>query len=310
MPVHGTGEPSAFVSIIEGCNKYCWFCVVAKTRGHEVSRTKEDILNEISALAEEGTREIHLLGQNVNNFKGTYKGEKSSLARLIELTAKIENIERIRYTTSHPHEFRDDLVEVYDKVPELVSHVHLPIQSGSDRILKLMRRRYNVEKYLLLIEKIKQVRPDMSFSSDFIVGFPGETKDDFMGTMDVINEVRFDESFSFIYSSRPNTTASDMPDDVTQEEKKERLNILQDRLNQLSFGFSRKKVGTVQNCLIHGQSKRDPGQLQGRTICNRIVNFSSNDIDLVGQLVNIQINEALPNCLRGNLQNWCQKILL
>ena len=260
-------------------------------------------MNEISALADKGTREIHLLGQNVNNFKGSYKGEKSSLAKLIELTAKIENIERIRYTTSHPHEFKDDLVEIYDKVPELVSHVHLPVQSGSDRILKLMRRRYNIEKYLNLIERIRQIRTEMSFSSDFIVGFPGELKEDFMNTMDVINEVRFDESFSFIYSPRPNTTASDMQDNVTQEEKKERLIILQNRLNQLSFGFSRKKVGTLQNCLVYGQSKRDPGQLQGRTVCNRVVNFSSNKLDLVGQLINIQIKEALPNCLRGNLQN-------
>ena len=303
IPVQGTGEPSAFVSIIEGCNKYCSFCVVPKTRGHEVSRTIEDILNEISVLADNGTREIHLLGQNVNNFKGTFKGEKSSLARLIELTAKIENIERIRYTTSHPHEFKDDLVEVYDKVPQLVSHVHLPVQSGSDRILKLMRRRYNIEKYLNLVERIRDVRPSMSFSSDFIVGFPGETDVDFQKTMELINEVKFDESFSFIYSPRPNTTASDMADDVTKEEKKKRLNILQDRLNQLSFGFSRKKVGSIQNCLVYGQSKRDPGQLQGRTICNIIVNFPSNDIDLVGQLININIKEALPNCLRGNIHN-------
>ena len=303
IPVQGTGEPSAFVSIIEGCNKYCSFCVVPKTRGHEVSRTIEDILNEISVLADNGTREIHLLGQNVNNFKGTFKGEKSSLARLIELTAKIENIERIRYTTSHPHEFKDDLVEVYDKVPQLVSHVHLPVQSGSDRILKLMRRRYNIEKYLNLVERIRDVRPSMSFSSDFIVGFPGETDVDFQKTMELINEVKFDESFSFIYSPRPNTTASDMADDVTKDEKKKRLNILQDRLNQLSFGFSRKKVGSIQNCLVYGQSKRDPGQLQGRTICNRIVNFPSNDIDLVGQLININIKEALPNCLRGNIHN-------
>ena len=303
IPIQGTGEPSAFVSIIEGCNKYCSFCVVPKTRGHEVSRTIEDILNEISVLAENGTREIHLLGQNVNNFKGTFKGEKSSLARLIELTAKIENIERIRYTTSHPHEFKDDLVEVYDKVPQLVSHVHLPVQSGSDRILKLMRRRYNIEKYLNLVERIRDVRPSMSFSSDFIVGFPGETDVDFQKTMELINEVKFDESFSFIYSPRPNTTASDMADDVTKDEKKKRLNILQDRLNQLSFGFSRKKVGSIQNCLVYGQSKRDPGQLQGRTICNRIVNFPSNDIDLVGRLININIKEALPNCLRGNIHN-------
>ena len=303
IPVQGTGEPSAFVSIIEGCNKYCSFCVVPKTRGHEVSRTIEDILNEISVLADNGTREIHLLGQNVNNFKGTYKGEKSSLAKLIELTANIENIERIRYTTSHPHEFKDDLVEVYDKVPQLVSHVHLPVQSGSDRILKLMRRRYNIEKYLNLVERIRDVRPSMSFSSDFIVGFPGETDVDFQKTMELINEVKFDESFSFIYSPRPNTTASDMADDVTKDEKKKRLNILQDRLNQLSFGFSRKKVGSIQNCLVYGQSKRDPGQLQGRTICNRIVNFPSNDIDLVGRLININIKEALPNCLRGNIHN-------
>ena len=303
IPIQGTGEPSAFVSIIEGCNKYCSFCVVPKTRGHEVSRTIEDILNEISVLADNGTREIHLLGQNVNNFKGTFKGEKSSLAKLIELTAKIENIERIRYTTSHPHEFKDDLVEVYDKVPQLVSHVHLPVQSGSDRILKLMRRRYNIEKYLNLVERIRDVRPSMSFSSDFIVGFPGETDVDFQKTMELINEVKFDESFSFIYSPRPNTTASDMADDVTKDEKKKRLSILQDRLNQLSFGFSRKKVGSIQNCLVYGQSKRDPGQLQGRTICNRIVNFPSNDIDLVGRLININIKEALPNCLRGNIHN-------
>ena len=303
FPLTGKGEPSAFVSIAEGCNKYCSFCVVPKTRGHEVSRNFEDILNEVSALADKGTREINFLGQNVNNFKGTYKGEKSSLAKLIELTSKIQNIERIRFTTSHPHEFKDDLVEIYDKVPELVSHVHLPVQSGSDKILKLMRRRYNVEKYLSLIERIRTVRPDMSFSSDFIVGFPGETKKNFQETMNIINEVKFDESYSFIYSPRPNTTASEMPDDVTIQEKKERLDILQSRLNQLSFGYSRKKVGTTQNCLIYGQSRRDPGQLQGRTICNRIVNFQSNKIDLVGHMVNIQIQEALSNSLRGSLEN-------
>jgi len=303
LPVSGTGKPSAFVSIAEGCNKYCSFCVVPKTRGHEVSRSVEDILNEVSVLADKGTKEINFLGQNVNNFKGTYRGEKSSLAKLIELSSKIQNIERIRFTTSHPHEFKDDLVEVYDKVPELVSHVHLPVQSGSDKILKLMRRRYNAEEYLKLVERIRAVRPDMSFSSDFIVGFPGETKDDFQETMNIINEVQFDESFSFIYSPRPNTTASKMPDDVLLQEKKERLDILQSRLNQLSFGFSRKKVGTIQSCLIYGQSRRDPGQLQGRTICNRIVNFQSNKIDLVGRMVNIHIQEALPNSLRGSIEN-------
>ena len=303
LPLAGKGEPSAFVSIAEGCNKYCSFCVVPKTRGHEVSRTVEDILNEVSILADKGTREINFLGQNVNNFKGSYKGMKSSLAELIELASKIENIERIRYTTSHPHEFKDDLVEVYDRVPELVSHVHLPVQSGSDKILKLMRRRYDSEKYLSLIDRIRTIRPDMSFSSDFIVGFPGETKDDFQETINIINAVKFDESYSFIYSPRPNTTAAEMPDDVPLEEKKDRLDILQSRLNQLSFGFSRKKVGTIQSCLIYGQSRRDPGQLQGRTICNRIVNFKSNNMDLVGDFVNIQIQEALTNSLRGNLEN-------
>ena len=303
LPLAGKGEPSAFVSIAEGCNKYCSFCVVPKTRGHEVSRTVEDILNEVSILADKGTREINFLGQNVNNFKGSYKGMKSSLAELIELASKIENIERIRYTTSHPHEFKDDLVEVYDRVPELVSHVHLPVQSGSDKILKLMRRRYDSEKYLSLIDRIRTIRPDMSFSSDFIVGFPGETKDDFQETINIINAVKFDESYSFIYSPRPNTTAAEMPDDVSLEEKKDRLDILQSRLNQLSFGFSRKKVGTIQSCLIYGQSRRDPGQLQGRTICNRIVNFKSNNMDLVGNFVNIQIQEALTNSLRGNIEN-------
>ena len=261
LPLAGKGEPSAFVSIAEGCNKYCSFCVVPKTRGHEVSRTVEDILNEVSILADKGTREINFLGQNVNNFKGSYKGMKSSLAELIELASKIENIERIRYTTSHPHEFKDDLVEVYDRVPELVSHVHLPVQSGSDKILKLMRRRYDSEKYLSLIDRIRTIRPDMSFSSDFIVGFPGETKDDFQETINIINAVKFDESYSFIYSPRPNTTAAEMPDDVPLEEKKDRLDILQSRLNQLSFGFSRKKVGTIQSCLLYVQSRRDPGLL-------------------------------------------------
>ena len=300
IPMPDRGEASAFVSIVEGCNKYCSFCVVPKTRGHEVSRNVEDILREVSILAEKGTKEIHFLGQNVNNFKGLYKGEKSSLAKLIELTAEIENIERIRFTTSHPHEFKDDLVETYAKVPELVSHVHLPVQSGSDRILKLMRRRYTAEKYLILIDKLKK---DMRFSSDFIVGFPGETKQDFTDTMNIINEVKFDESYSFIYSARPDTPAATMEDDVSQEEKKERLNILQARLNQLSYGYSRKMVGSVQKCLVTGISKKDPGQLQGRTICDRVVNFRSDSIDLVGQLINIRINDALPNCLRGSIQN-------
>jgi tRNA-2-methylthio-N6-dimethylallyladenosine synthase len=303
IPMPERGEASSFVSIVEGCNKYCSFCVVPKTRGHEVSRSIEDILKEVSILADKGTKEIHFLGQNVNNFKGTYKGEKSSLAVLIELAAKIDNIERIRFTTSHPHEFKDDLVEAYARVPELVSHVHLPVQSGSDRILKLMRRRYTAEKYLILIDKLKKVRPDMRFSSDFIVGFPGETKQDFEETMNIINAVKFDESYSFIYSARPDTPAAIMVDDVSQEEKKERLNILQARLSQLAYGYSRKMVGSLQNCLVTGASKKDPGQLQARTICDRVVNFRSDSIDLEGQLINIRIEDALPNCLRGSIEN-------
>ena len=279
IPMPDKGEASSFVSIVEGCNKYCSFCVVPKTRGHEVSRNIEDILKEVTVLAEKGTKEIHFLGQNVNNFKGVYNGKKSSLAELIELAAKIDNIERIRFTTSHPHEFKDDLVEAYAKVPELVSHVHLPVQSGSDRILKLMRRRYTAEKYLILINKLKKVRPDMRFSSDFIVGFPGETKRDFEDTMNI------------------------MDDDVSEEEKKERLNILQRRLSQLAYGYSRKMVGTMQRCLVTGLSKKDPGQLQARTICDRVVNFRSDSIDLVGQLINIRINDALPNSLRGSIEN-------
>jgi tRNA-2-methylthio-N6-dimethylallyladenosine synthase len=303
IPMPERGEASSFVSIVEGCNKYCSFCVVPKTRGHEVSRSIEDILKEVSILADKGTKEIHFLGQNVNNFKGTYKGEKSSLAVLIELAAKIDNIERIRFTTSHPHEFKDDLVEAYARVPELVSHVHLPVQSGSDRILKLMRRRYTAEKYLILTDKLKKVRPDMRFSSDFIVGFPGETKQDFEETMNIINAVKFDESYSFIYSARPDTPAAIMVDDVSQEEKKERLNILQARLSQLAYGYSRKMVGSLQNCLVTGVSKKDPGQLQARTICDRVVNFRSDSIDLEGQLINIRIEDALPNCLRGSIEN-------
>ena len=300
QPHHG--EPSAFVSVMEGCNKYCSFCVVPHTRGHEVSRSVEDIINEIKILVDKGTSEIHFLGQNVNNFKGHYKGEKSSLAELIKITAQISEVKRIRFTTSHPYEFKEDLVNAYYEVPELVSHVHLPIQSGSNRILELMRRRYTVEKYLLLVEKLKKARPKMRFSSDFIIGFPSEGKNDFLATMEVINEVKFDESYSFIYSPRPNTPAANMEDNVSLEIKKERLNILQDRLNQISYGYRRRMVGLSEKILVTGFSKKDPGKLQGRTICNKVVNFPSDAIDLVGQLVNIRINEALPNSLRGEIE--------
>ena len=298
IPKPESSDASAFVSVMEGCNKYCSFCVVPKTRGHEVSRTVEDILNEVSSLVEKGAREIHYLGQNVNNFKGVYKGEKSSLAELIELTGKINGVQRIRFTTSHPHEFKSNLVEAYSNVSELVSHVHLPVQSGSNRILKLMRRRYDVDKYLSLIDDIRRVRPDMSFSSDFIVGFPGETREDFQETLDLVEHVKFDESFSFIYSPRPNTTAAEMPDDVSEEEKKERLAELQEKLNRLSFGYSRRMVGTTQECLVTGLSKKDPGELQARTVNNRIVNFRPGRTR-VGDIVDLTIVDAFSNSLRG-----------
>ena len=302
LPQNSKDEPSAFVSIMEGCNKYCSFCVVPHTRGHEVSRPIQEILEEVSMLADNGAREIHFLGQNVNNFNGVLDGEKSTLAKLIELTAKIENVDRIRFTTSHPFEFKDDLIETYDRVPELVSHVHLPVQSGSDRILKLMRRRYDMKQYYKLVDKIVEVRPEMKFSSDFIVGFPGETDEDFIETMSVVEKIRFDESFSFIYSPRPNTPAAVMEDNVSDSIKKERLQELQSKLYSFSNGYSRKMVGTSQRILVMGVSKKDPGQLYGRTVCNKVVNFTSQNVDLIGQFINIQIVEALPNSLKGNLK--------
>ena len=294
---HADG-PSAFVSVMEGCNKYCSFCVVPHTRGHEVSRPFEDILEEVSSLANQGVREINFLGQNVNNFKGEKDGEKSSLAELIKDSANIENIERLRFTTSHPFEFKDDLVDLYKDTPELVSHVHLPVQSGSDRILKLMRRRYSRDSYLKLVDKIRNNRPEISFSSDFIVGFPGETQEDFQNTLDIIDEVKFDESFSFIYSPRPNTPAAKMEDDVSPLEKKERLNVLQEKLNNYSSQISRKMVGTNEKCLVMDISKRNPGEFQARTENNRVVNFSSAK-NMIGKFIDLDIVEAKPNSLRG-----------
>ena len=300
IPDTKTDEPTAFVSIAEGCNKYCSFCVVPHTRGHEVSRPLDDILDEIKKLAEQGVREVNLLGQNVNNYKGPHKGETKSLAYLIEKTAEIEGIDRIRYTTSHPYEFRDDLVDLYAGLTELVSHVHLPVQSGSDRILKLMRRRYTADFYMKLIERIRNNRPNISFSSDFIVGFPGESQQDFQDTLDIIDAVKYDESFSFIYSPRPNTPAAEMEDNVLDDEKKERLSILQQKLNQHSFSIGRKMVGTTENCLVTGISKKNPGEMQARTENNRVVNFASSD-KLIGKFAEIEIVDQLTNCLRGSL---------
>ena len=303
LPQSSSDSVTAFVSVAEGCNKYCSFCVVPHTRGHEVSRPVEDILVEIEALAFRGVREVNLLGQNVNNFKGTFEGEKKSLAFLIEKVSKVKGIDRIRYTTSHPFEFKDDLVDLYRDTPELVSHVHLPVQSGSDRILKLMRRRYSAASYLELISRIRENRPGISFSSDFIVGFPGETDKDFQDTLDIVEKVGFDESFSFIYSPRPNTPAAGMEDNVSKDIKKERLTILQHKLNELSSKISRKMVGSLERCLVLGVSKKNPGELQARTENNRVVNFAT-DANVVGKFVNLEIVDQLTNSLRGKLERF------
>ncbi len=303
LPQSSSDSVTAFVSVAEGCNKYCSFCVVPHTRGHEVSRPVEDILVEIEALAFRGVREVNLLGQNVNNFKGTFEGEKKSLAFLIEKVSKVNGIDRIRYTTSHPFEFKDDLVDLYRDTPELVSHVHLPVQSGSDRILKLMRRRYSAASYLELISRIRENRPRISFSSDFIVGFPGETDKDFQDTLDIVEKVGFDESFSFIYSPRPNTPATEMEDNVSKDIKRERLTILQHKLNELSSKISRKMVGSIERCLVLGVSKKNPGELQARTENNRVVNFAT-DANVVGKFVNLEIVDQLTNSLRGKLERF------
>ena len=303
LPQSSSDSVTAFVSVAEGCNKYCSFCVVPHTRGHEVSRPVEDILVEIEGLASRGVREVNLLGQNVNNFKGSFEGEKKSLAFLIEKVSKVNGIDRIRYTTSHPFEFKDDLVDLYKDTPELVSHVHLPVQSGSDRILKLMRRRYSSASYLELISRIRENRPGISFSSDFIVGFPGETDKDFQDTLDIVEKVGFDESFSFIYSPRPNTPAAGMEDNVSKDIKKERLIILQHKLNELSSKISRKMVGSLERCLVLGVSKKNPGELQARTENNRVVNFAT-DANVVGKFVNLKIVDQLTNSLRGKLERF------
>ena len=303
LPQSSSDSVTAFVSVAEGCNKYCSFCVVPHTRGHEVSRPVEDILVEIEALSSRGVREVNLLGQNVNNFKGTFGGEKKSLAFLIKKVSKVNGIDRIRYTTSHPFEFKDDLVDLYKDTPELVSHVHLPVQSGSDRILKLMRRRYSAASYLELISRIRENRPGISFSSDFIVGFPGETDKDFQDTLDIVEKVGFDESFSFIYSPRPNTPAAEMEDNVSKDIKKERLTILQHKLNELSSKISRKMVGSLERCLVLGVSKKNPGELQARTENNRVVNFATEE-NVIGKFVNLEIVDQLTNSLRGKLERF------
>ena len=287
---------------MEGCSKYCSFCVVPYTRGEEVSRPLVDVLQEIIQLADKGVREVNLLGQNVNAYRAELEdGSQADLAYLISLVAEIEGIDRIRYTTSHPVEFSDSLIDVYAEVPELVSHLHLPVQSGSDRILARMKRGHTVLEYKSKIRRLRKIRPDLSMSSDFIIGFPGETDADFQATMDLIEEIGFDQSFSFIYSARPGTPAADLPDATPMEVKKTRLKILQDKINQQSMRISRSMVGSHQTILVTGLSRKDPGQYQGRTENNRVVNFAADSRNLTGQLVTVEITQALPNSLRAIL---------
>jgi tRNA-2-methylthio-N6-dimethylallyladenosine synthase len=293
---------SAFVSIMEGCSKYCSFCVVPYTRGEEVSRPVTDVLAEIAHLASQDVREINLLGQNVNAYRAEDDdGQTVDLAELITYVAAIDGIDRIRYTTSHPVEFSDSLIDAYANVPELVSHIHLPVQSGSDRILMAMKRGHTVLEYKSKLRRLKKIRPDISFSSDFIIGFPGETDKDFEATMNLIQEMDFDMSFSFVYSPRPGTPAADLPDSTPEIVKKQRLKILQDRITQQSQAISRRMVGNTERVLVSGYSKKDPGQLSGRTENNRVVNFRCDNVKLIGQFADILIGEALPNSLRGEL---------
>ena len=302
LPEPSVEGPKAFVSIMEGCSKYCTFCVVPYTRGEEVSRPYEDVIAEVEHLASLGVREVNLLGQNVNAYQGKNSdGDTIDLAELITQVAKIPGIDRIRFTTSHPVEFSDSLIEVYAKVPELVSNLHLPVQSGSDRILAMMKRGHTALEYKSKIRRLRKIRPDLCMSSDFIIGFPGETESDFEATMKLIDDIGFDLSFSFIYSARPGTPASDLPDETSEAEKKRRLALLQHRINQQAQEISRRMVGTNQRILVDGISKKDPGQLQGRTENNRVVNFRHDDDELIGQFVEVSIEEALPNSLRGKL---------
>ena len=301
LPEPSVDGPSAFVSVMEGCSKYCTFCVVPYTRGEEVSRPFDDVLVEVAQLAAKGVREINLLGQNVNGYRGlNHLGEIIDFAELITYVAAIEGIDRIRYTTSHPLEFSDALIDIYAEVPALVDHLHLPVQSGSHRVLAAMKRNHTVLEYKSKIRRLRKIRPNISMSSDFIVGFPGEGDREFEETMNLIRDVNYDLSFSFIYSARPGTPAADLPDTTPMEVKKQRLAILQDRINQQAQSISRGMVGTRQRLLITGPSRKDPSEIQGRTENNRVVNLKG-DTALTGQFVDAMIGQALPNSLRGEL---------
>jgi tRNA-2-methylthio-N6-dimethylallyladenosine synthase len=301
LPKPSADGPSAFVSIMEGCSKYCTFCVVPYTRGEEISRPFDDVITEVTQLADQGVKEINLLGQNVNAYQGLMDDDDiADLALLIRYVAAIEGIERIRYTTSHPVEFSDSLIEAYADVPELVSHVHLPVQCGSDRILSLMKRGHTILEYKSKLRRLREIRPDISLSSDFIIGFPGETAADFQATMDLIDEIKFDHSYSFVFSARPGTPAAALPDTVSMETKKARLKTLQTRIKELADDISQSMVGSQQRILIEGPSRKDPQQISGRTDNNRIVNLEGN-ASLIGKFVTVNITQALPNSLRGEL---------
>lgn len=301
LPAPRAEGPTAFVSIMEGCSKYCSFCVVPYTRGEEISRPFDDVLAECFQLAAQGVREINLLGQNVNDYRGTMEnGDMADLALLIHYLAAIEGIGRIRFTTSHPLAFSDNLINAYAEVPELANHLHLPVQSGSDRILGMMKRGYTALEFKSKIRKLRKIRPDIRLSTDIIVGFPGETDKDFQDTMDLVHEIGFDTSFSFIYSPRPGTPAANLADETPLDVKKQRLQVLQNRLLLNASRYSQSMIGSTQRILVTGLSKRDAQQLAGRTECNRVVNFDG-PAHLIGQFVTIQVNEALPNSLRGRL---------
>jgi len=301
LPAHRAEGPTAFVSIMEGCSKYCSFCVVPYTRGEEVSRPFDDILAEVAELASQGVREVTLLGQNVNAYRGLmHDGVVADLALLITWLAAVDGIGRIRYTTSHPLEMSDSLIQVYAEVPELVGHLHLPVQSGSDRVLALMKRKHTALEYKSTIRRLRAARPGISISSDFIVGFPGETAADHAQTMALIEEIGFDHSFSFVYSRRPGTPAADLPDDVPLTVKKQRLAELQQRISDNAAQISAAMVGTVQRILVDRVSRKRGDQVSGRTENNRVVNFDAGP-ELIGQFVEVRITEALPNSLRAQL---------
>ena len=302
LPEPQAQGPTAFVSVMEGCSKYCTFCVVPYTRGEEVSRPVADVLREVTQLAQQGVREVNLLGQNVNAYRGAIEGDRADLAELIHYVAAVEGIDRIRYTTSHPVEFNDNLIRAYSEAPKLVSHLHLPVQSGSDRILAAMKRGHTALEYKAKIRRLREVRPNISLSSDFIVGFPGETDADFAATLSLVEEIGFDTSFSFIYSKRPGTPAASLPDPTPQTVKQRRLAILQEQLRRQAAAIAAAMIGQHHRVLVTGPARKNPNELQGRTENNRIVNFPApNPSSLIGQFAEVQITEALPNSLRGQL---------